>query len=272
MRCCAFSYFTLCRGGCGTAPPSPADLADEFLFVLNLRGSYVFRVRLAPLGTPRCQRPSRQNICSPLCGSRTVALMECLWGASGVGSRVWNWEHLTCTTSQKLLSACQSLGIHSFMYSTHYAGKGDVASYYFWSCIPFLWILCSFMMYTDYCTGFSFYFILLYNSHNIDPNHSVKVIMNYIFNMFHKLHRYKAYYSVPYLICGTGTIKGVKATLNFIIVLSDFISVVLETAEWLVCHLLCRTRDILVRWNCVLSTYENQPWQLFQGVKVVRLC
>lgn len=140
-----------------------------------------------------------------------------------------------------------------------YQTPGDVASYYFWSCIPFLWILCSFMMSTDYCTGFSFYFILLYNSHNIDPNHSVKalmtrVIMNYIFNMFHKLHRYIAYYDVLYLICGTGTKKGVKATLNFIIVLFDFSSVVLETAEWLVCHLLCRTRVILVRFE-----YKRKP-------------
>lgn len=38
---------------------------------------------------------------------------------------------------------------------------------------------------------------------------------------------------------GTGTKKGVKAARNFIIVLSDFSSVVLETAQWFKCHLLC---------------------------------
>lgn len=31
---------------------------------------------------------------------------------------------------------------------------GDVTSSYFWPCVPFLRILCSLMIYRDYCTGF----------------------------------------------------------------------------------------------------------------------
>lgn len=67
----------------GVAPRllQPADFADEyfffpFLLVLNLRGSYLYGVRLVPLGTPPRQGPSQQNISSPWRGSGTVALME----------------------------------------------------------------------------------------------------------------------------------------------------------------------------------------------------
>lgn len=134
----------------GGAPPllPPADLTDEFLLVLNLRGSYLYRVRLVPLGTPRCQRPSQQNICSPLCGSRTAALMEGRGELQGWqrGLELWT-PHLH--------------HIHSFMYSIQYTEvkecMAEVWSSYekraFTRCSEFLFLTLT-LMYRGYCTSF----------------------------------------------------------------------------------------------------------------------
>lgn len=96
----------------GVAPRllQPADFADDFFFfpfllVLNLRGSYLYGVRLVPLGTPPRQGPSQQNISSPWFRQQDRCADGGPWGAPGLGSRLWNCEHLTCTASHRLLSA-----------------------------------------------------------------------------------------------------------------------------------------------------------------------
>lgn len=112
----------------GVAPRllQPADFADDFFFFFFysfriLRGSYLYRVKVGSTWHPTAPRAvTAENTSPPWRGSGTVALMEEPWGTPGV----WQREGLTCAASHRLLSAptrpCQSLGIHSFMYS----GKG----------------------------------------------------------------------------------------------------------------------------------------------------
>lgn len=106
----------------GVAPRllQPADLADEFLHLLNLQGGYLYWVRLVPLGTPQCLRPSQQNICSPLCGSGTVALMENRGELRGLAAGCGIVSASPAPPHGSCYQACQSSAIHSFVCSIQY--------------------------------------------------------------------------------------------------------------------------------------------------------
>lgn len=95
----------------GVAPRrlQPADFADEFFFFFYTRPEFArqlfIRRKVGSTWHPTAPRAVTAKYQLSLVLQRDRCADGGPWGAPGLGSRLWNCEHLTCTASHRLLSA-----------------------------------------------------------------------------------------------------------------------------------------------------------------------